>query len=65
MSCRIRFGETVDPASYGITNLSNPLKVNEDTFFQITSITKRFGVLAVIRLVDRGRLDLDRPLRDY
>ncbi|HPE53904.1 MAG TPA: serine hydrolase domain-containing protein [Mesotoga prima] len=65
MSCRICFGETVDTASYGVTNLSNPLKVNEDNFFQISSITKTFVALAVMRLADRGRVDLERPLLDY
>jgi len=39
--------------------------VNEDNFFQISSITKTFVALAVMRLADRGRVDLERPLLDY
>ncbi|MBN2219460.1 MAG: beta-lactamase family protein [Kosmotogaceae bacterium] len=65
LSCGIRFGESVETATCGVTNLNHPLEVNDDTFFQIGSITKTFVALAVMRLVDRGRLDLERPLRDY
>lgn len=64
LSCGIRFGETVETASYGVTNLKHPLEVNEDTFFQIGSITKTFVALAVMRLVDAGRIDLERPVKE-
>ena len=64
LSCGIRFGETVETASYGVTNLKHPLEVNEDTFFQIGSITKTFVALAVMRLVDAGTIDLERPVKE-
>src|SRR5438105_1651274 len=52
-------------AGFGVTNLDNPLPVDEDTLFQVGSITKTFTATAVMRLVDEGRLDLDRPVQIY
>ncbi len=52
-------------AAFGVTNMDNPLPVDEDTLFQVGSITKTFTATAAMRLVDEGRLELDRPLRAY
>jgi len=52
-------------AGFGVTNLDHPLPVDGDTLFQIGSITKTFSATAAMRLVDEGRLDLDRPVRGY
>jgi CubicO group peptidase (beta-lactamase class C family) len=52
-------------AGFGVTNVDNPLPVDEHTLFQVGSITKTFTATAVMRLVDEGRVDIDRPLRTY
>ena len=52
-------------AAFGVTSIANPLPVDENTLFQVGSITKTFTATAVMRLVDNGRLDLDRPVRAY
>jgi len=49
----------------GITSVDNPLPVDAATLFQIGSITKTFTGTAVMRLVERGDLDLDSPVRSY
>ena len=54
-----------DIAAYGVTNLENPLPVDPDTLFQIGSITKTITATVVMRLVERGTLDLDAPIRRY
>jgi len=64
ISCGVRFNDTVDTASLGVTNIDHPLKVNDETFFQIGSITKTFVALAVMRLVDAGRIDLERLIKE-
>ncbi len=51
--------------SHGVTSLDNPLPVDATTLFQIGSITKTFTGTAVMRLVERGDLDLDTPVRTY
>ncbi len=40
-------------------------EVTADTPFVIGSATKSFTALAVMQLVDAGRVDLDAPVRDY
>jgi CubicO group peptidase (beta-lactamase class C family) len=52
-------------AGFGVTSLENPLDVTPDTLFQIGSITKTFTGTAAMRLVARGDLDLDAPVRTY
>jgi len=52
-------------AAFGVTSVDNPLPVDADTLFQVGSITKTFTATAAMRLVDQGRLELDRPLRAY
>ncbi len=57
-------GETYT-AGFGVTSVENPLLVDADTLFQIGSITKTFTGTAAMRLVERGMLDLDTPIRAY
>jgi len=52
-------------AAFGQTNLEQPQPVTEDTLFQIGSITKTFLATALMRLVERGKLALDEPIRSY
>jgi len=52
-------------AGFGVTSTENPLEVTPDTLFQIGSITKTFTGTAAMRLVERGDLDLDLPVRTY
>ena len=46
-------------AGFGVTNIENPLPVDENTLFQIGSTTKTITPTAVLRLVEQGNLDLD------
>ncbi|WKK24438.1 serine hydrolase domain-containing protein [Streptomyces olivoreticuli] len=39
--------------------------MNADWRFRVGSNTKMFTSVHVMRLVERGRIDLDKPLRDY
>ncbi|MBP6471712.1 MAG: beta-lactamase family protein [Chloroflexi bacterium] len=52
-------------AGFGVTNIENPLPVDENTLFQIGSTTKTITTTAVLRLVEQGKLDLDAPVRAY
>jgi CubicO group peptidase (beta-lactamase class C family) len=52
-------------ARLGVTNVVHPLPVDDETLFQIGSITKTFTGTAVMRLVEAGGLDLDEPVRTY
>jgi CubicO group peptidase (beta-lactamase class C family) len=49
----------------GVTNVDAPVTVDEDTLFQVGSTGKTYTALAVMRLVERGVLGLDVPVRTY
>lgn len=58
-------GGDVSTQGYGVTNVDHPLPVNDDTLFQIGSITKTFVGIMAMMLVEEGKLDLDEPIRTY
>ncbi len=60
----IRDGE-IALAGFGVTSMEHPLKVDGDTLFQIASVTKTITATVIMRLVERGALDLDTPVRNY
>ena len=55
----------VSTQGYGVTNVDHPLPVDDDTLFQIGSITKTFVGTMTMMLVEEGKLDLDEPIRTY
>jgi CubicO group peptidase (beta-lactamase class C family) len=58
-------GEAEWVAGFGLTRLDRPLPVDEATPFPVASITKTLVATAVMRLVERGQVALDQPLRAY
>lgn len=50
---------------FGVTNVDQPSPVTADTVFRIGSTTKTFTGTAIMRLAERGRISLDRPVRAY
>ncbi|MEZ4867141.1 MAG: serine hydrolase domain-containing protein [Caldilineaceae bacterium] len=61
----VRHQGTEYVATLGITNRNHPLPVDENTLFQIGSISKTMTATVAMRLVEQGRLDLDAPVRRY
>ena len=50
---------------FGVTNVDYPTPVDGDTLFRIGSNTKTVTGTAVMRLVEKGKLDLDARVREY
>jgi CubicO group peptidase (beta-lactamase class C family) len=50
---------------YGYRDYENKLPVTPNTLFQIASNTKLFTTVAVGLLVEQGKLDWDKPVRNY
>jgi CubicO group peptidase (beta-lactamase class C family) len=50
---------------FGVTSVEHPLAVLPETLFQVGSISKTITATAALRLVERGELDLDAPVRTY
>ena len=57
--------DDVDIAAFGVTSVEHPLSVDGDTLFQIASVTKTMTATVIMRLIERGALDLDAPVRRY
>jgi CubicO group peptidase (beta-lactamase class C family) len=55
----IEGGRIVDARAYGVTDPGGTVPVTTATLFQAGSISKPVSALGALRLVERGRLDLD------
>ncbi|MFJ9178092.1 amino acid adenylation domain-containing protein [Streptomyces sp. NPDC102360] len=62
---RIRDGELAGVQAYGVLTAGGTEAVTPQTLFQAGSISKLVTALGVLRLVDRGRLDLDTDVNTY
>jgi len=51
--------------SFGVANAATGQPVKDDTVFEAASLSKPVFAYAVLKLVERGKLDLDTPLAKY
>ena len=56
---------TLRAASYGFADTKKKEPVQPGHLFQIGSISKSFAAICCMQLVQEGKLDLHRPLREY
>ncbi len=63
--CIIREGRILWNKGFGVKNARTDQPVDERTIFEAASLTKPFFAFLVMKMVEAGDLDLDRPLVDY
>jgi len=61
----IRGGEIFWSGAFGLRNRDTNEPVDENTIFEAASLTKTVTAAAALKLVERGELELDRPLAEY
>jgi CubicO group peptidase (beta-lactamase class C family) len=61
----VKDGQVVYAKGFGSRDVKKGLKVTPDTLFAIGSCSKSFTATALAILVDEGKLDWDKPVRDY
>lgn len=61
----MQHGELVRAAGYGLANIEHRVPVHPDTIFQSGSIGKQFTAVAVMLLVEDGKVKLDESIRAY
>jgi CubicO group peptidase (beta-lactamase class C family) len=61
----IRDGQIVLLKGYGVRDVTKPGAVDENTIFQLASLTKAFTGAAAATVVDEGKLDWDTPITTY
>jgi len=52
-------------SGYGMADLENSVPVKAATVYRIASVAKPITAVAVMQLVERGKLDLDAPIQKY
>lgn len=61
----VQDGQVILSKGYGFRDVKKQLPVTPKTLFAIGSATKSFTVTTLGILVDQGKLDWDKPVRDY
>jgi CubicO group peptidase (beta-lactamase class C family) len=55
----------IKTASYGVANVQDKVSVDSTTLFNLASITKAFTCVAVMQLVEQGKLELSTSISTY
>src|SRR5437773_6241339 len=61
----VRDGKVALLKGYGLRNVTKPGAVDENTIFQLASVTKTLTAAAAATVVDEGKLDWDKPIFNY
>ena len=61
----VQNGKIVFSKSYGIANLQDNVTVDNHTIFAINSCTKAFTGVAIMQLVEEGKLNLSAPISNF
>ncbi len=61
----VQDGKVILSKGYGLRDVKNQKPVTTKTIFAIGSSTKSFTVTSLAALADQGKLDWDRPVREY
>ena len=61
----VRNGNVAWVHAFGVKDSKSKDPVTNETVFEAASLSKPVFALAVLKLVDAGRLDLDKPLNEY
>jgi CubicO group peptidase (beta-lactamase class C family) len=58
-------GRVIFSRCYGYGDTKKKTAVSEDTYFMVGSLTKSFTALAVLKLIEQGKVDLHADIRKY
>jgi CubicO group peptidase (beta-lactamase class C family) len=61
----VKDGEVILAEGYGLRDVEQNLPVTADTIFAIGSSTKAFAAMSIALMVDDGKLEWDKPVREF
>lgn len=61
----VQHGKIIKTGNYGMANVQDSILVSDKTVFNINSITKAFTGVAILQLVEAGKLNLSSPVSAY
>ena len=56
---------TIYQKQIGYSNIETQQEVNKNTTFNAFSVTKTFTAIAILQLVKKGKINLDKPAKEY
>lgn len=61
----VKGDEVLYKGAFGLRDIAQNLPMTDDTRFAMASVTKSFTAMSVALLVDEGKLEWDKPVREY
>lgn len=61
----VKNNKIIKTGSYGIANIEDSIRVDSKTTFAINSMTKAFTGVAIMQLVEEGKIALENPISQY
>ena len=61
----VKNGKIIKTGNYGLANVQDSIPVSNKTVFTINSITKAFTGIAIMQLLEAGKLSLSSPVSAY
>jgi len=61
----VKNGKTILKNGYGLANIEKKIKITEETIFESGSVAKMFTSAAIIKLHEKGMVDLKKPAKYY
>jgi CubicO group peptidase (beta-lactamase class C family) len=61
----VKNGEVIHRAGYGLANMEWGIPNSPETVFRLASITKQFTAMAIMMLMEEGKLSLDDPITKF
>jgi CubicO group peptidase (beta-lactamase class C family) len=58
-------GRVIFSQCYGVADIQKKIAMTEDTYFMLGSLTKSFTALAVLKLIEQGKIDPDADIKKY
>jgi CubicO group peptidase (beta-lactamase class C family) len=60
-----RNGQPIHMAGYGLADVGARTPITADSLFDLASVSKHMAGVAILTLVEQGKLDVDRPVAEY
>ncbi len=58
-------GRVIFSQCYGYADTQKKVPITQDTYFMVGSLTKSFTALAVLKLIEQGKIDLNANIKNY
>src|SRR5262249_41892839 len=63
--CVVKDGHVIKAEGYGLANVELEVPAAPSTVYEIGSMTKQFTAAAIMLLVEKGKIALDKPITAY